>query len=83
MEDTELREHFHGIIARMERFEVRMDSLEKALTDFKAEVRGRFDGVDRRFEGLENRLSRKADTSVMTLYAGLILVVMGLFKFVL
>jgi hypothetical protein len=68
VEDTELRELFHGLIVRMERFEARMDALEKAFIDFRTEVRGRLDAVERRGESLENRLADKASNAVVSLW---------------
>ena len=59
-------DQFHAIIARMERFEARMDATEKALTDFRTEVRGRFDSLDRRLEGQEGRLAGKASNVVVS-----------------
>jgi hypothetical protein len=61
--DTELRDLFHGLTARMERFETRMDALEKSLADFRVEVRGRF-------EGLESRLALKADAWTVSIWGG-------------
>ena len=63
MEDTELRELFHGLIVRMERFEARLDAFEKSLADFRVEVRGRLDG-------LETRLAAKADSWVVSVWGG-------------
>lgn len=81
MEDTELRgqfdairEQFHGVIVRMERFEVQMDGFEKSLADVRAEFRPRL-------EGLENRLAGKASTVMVSLQTALIILVMTAYKF--
>jgi hypothetical protein len=93
MEDTELREQFHAIVVRMERFEGRLDSMEKTVADFRTEARGRLEAVDRRgeslenrltakLEGLENRMKDKADWRVVAFSTTLLLVAMTVYKFV-
>jgi hypothetical protein len=54
MTDDQLVEHFHRIELRMERFEERLDGLEKRVSDGLADVRGE---LRTRFEGLEKRVS--------------------------
>jgi len=99
MDDTELRQQFdgirdqvHAVITRMERFEVRLDGIEKTVADFRTEVRGRLEAVDRRgesvenrlaakLEGLDTRLKDKADWRVVSLYTALMLVAMTVYKF--
>jgi len=88
VEDTELRELFHGITTRMERFEARLDALEKGFTDFRTEVRGRLSAVEQRMEGLENRVSAqlgglenrladKASNLVVSLWGGTLAILIG------
>src|SRR5262245_15657500 len=76
-----IREQLHAMAGRMERFEARLDGLEKTVTDFRTEVRGHLDAVERRGEslenrvssqlgGLENRLADKASNMVVSLWGG-------------
>jgi hypothetical protein len=72
MDDTELREQFHNIIVRMERFEARMDGFDKRLADLQTELHVGLADVRSEFragladvrgefrphlEGLDNRLN--------------------------
>jgi uncharacterized protein YlxW (UPF0749 family) len=63
MTDEETRDLFHRLELRLERLDTRVDQLEKRLSDGFSVVHGRF-------EGLENRLARKADTWVVTVGIG-------------
>jgi hypothetical protein len=74
MTDEEFRDTFHRFELRLERLDTKVENLEKGLADVRAEMRGRF-------EGIENRLARKADTWVVTAGIGGIGVLMTLYEF--
>ena len=74
MTDEQLMEQFHRIELRLERLDTKVDQLEKRMTDGVAVIHTRL-------EGFENRLKDKADWRVVSLYTGLILGLMTLYKF--
>jgi len=70
----DLRDSLQGVVVRLERLDTRLDGLEKGLADVRAEVRPRL-------EGLENRLSHKADTWVVTVGMGGLGLLLTIYKF--
>jgi hypothetical protein len=74
MTDEELRDQFHRMELRLERLDTKLESLEKGLADVRAELRPRL-------EGLDNRLSHKADTWVVTVGMGGLGLLLTIYKF--
>jgi hypothetical protein len=74
MTDEELRDQFHRMELRLERLDTKLESLEKGLADVRAELRPRL-------EGLETRLSHKADTWVVTVGMGGLGLLLTIYKF--
>ena len=59
MTDELLLDRFTRLERRLDRLDTKAERLEKGLADLKGECRARFEGV-------ETRLARKADTWVVT-----------------
>lgn len=74
MTDDQLMAQFHRLDLRLERLDTKVDSLDTRLTDGLAVIHTRL-------EGLETRLKDKADWRVVSLYTGLIVALMTLYKF--
>lgn len=74
MTDEELRDQLHRLELRLERLDTKLESLEKGLADVRAELRPRL-------EGLDNRLSHKADTWVVTVGMGGLGLLLTIYKF--
>jgi hypothetical protein len=71
MTDDETRELFHRVELRLERLDTKMDTLEKALADVRAEMRAKF-------EGLETRVNSKAGNWVVSLWGATLAVLIAL-----
>ena len=73
MTEDEMREGFHRIELRMERFEVRLDALDKRVSDGFAQI-------NTRLEGMENRLNTKAGNWTVSLWGATLAIIMAAFK---
>jgi hypothetical protein len=74
MTDEQFADQFHRLELRLERLDTKVDQLEKRLSDG-------FSVVHARFEGIENRLARKADTWVVTVGMGGLGLLLTIYKF--
>jgi uncharacterized protein YlxW (UPF0749 family) len=74
MTDDQLAESFHRVELRLERLDTKVEGLEKGLADVRSEFRARF-------EGLDNRLARKADTWVVTVGIAGLGLLLTIYKF--
>jgi hypothetical protein len=71
MTDDETRELFHRVELRLERLDTKMDTLEKALADVRAEMRAKF-------ERLETLVNSKAGNWVVSLWGATLAVLIAL-----
>jgi len=72
--DDDTREQFHRIEIRLERLETRIDQMDKRMGDGVGQLNARF-------EGLESRIARKADTWIVGLFGTLMVLLMTIYKF--
>jgi tetrahydromethanopterin S-methyltransferase subunit G len=68
--DEELRGEFAVI-------RTRLDALDKVVMDFRVEVRGRLDAIERRLDGQESRLHDKASNIVVSLWGATLAILIG------
>ena len=74
MTDEQWHETFQRFEVRFERLDTHVDQLDKRMSDG-------FAVVHTRFEGLENRLARKADTWVVTTGMAGLALLLTIYKF--
>ena len=73
MTDDEHRDLLHGLALRLERFDVRLDALDKRVSDGFAQI-------NTRLEGMENRLNTKAGNWTVSLWGATLAIIMAAFK---
>ena len=68
MQDGEFRELFHRMELRLERVDVKVDSLEKGVADLRTDMRERFSSIEARLTSIDNRIDNKASKLTVSLW---------------